>query len=130
MVGDKVLGLIEDGTILTGGVVGEACSSYEGFMRHFSMSTKYVNLLAVARYPRGDTAAMKQAGDRVTNARKHFGTLCRGDKETSRRGRTIGKTMKEHITGVGLDMNIEDDVNALNKILMRAHWKGVREFRN
>ena len=49
------------------------------------MSGQYVNSLAVARYPHADTTGMKEAGDRVTTARKHFGTLCKRDKETSRR---------------------------------------------
>ena len=107
MVGDKVLGLIKDSTILTVGIVREAHSSYEGFMRHFRMSTQYVNSLVVTGYPRGDVTAMKQAGDRVTIARKQFGALSRGDKVTSRRGGNIGKTEEEHITGLGLDMNNE-----------------------
>ena len=92
------------------------------------MCAQYVNSLAVAGYPQGDIAAMKQAGDRVTIARKQFGTLCRGDKETSRRGGNIGKTMEKHITGLGRDMNNEEDVNALEKVVVKAHWKGVREF--
>ena len=72
---------------------------------------------------------MKQAGDRVTKARKQFGTLCGGDKETSRRGGNIRKTMEDHITGLGLDMNKEEDINALEKVLVKSHWKRVREFR-
>ena len=39
------------------------------------MSSLYVNSLAVTGYPQSDTAAMKEAGDRETTARKHFGTL-------------------------------------------------------
>ena len=66
------------------------------------MSGQYVNSLAVTRYPQADTTAMKEAGDRVTTARKHFGTLCGGDKESSRIGGHIGKTMKDHIMGLGL----------------------------
>ena len=92
------------------------------------MCAQYVNSLAVAGYPQGDIAAMKQAEDRVINARKQFGTLCGVDKETGRRGGNIGKTMEEHITGLGLHMNNKEDVNALDKIGVKAHQKGVREF--
>ena len=93
------------------------------------MSAQYVNSLAVTGYPQGDITSMKQAGDRVTNARKQFGTLCGGDKETSRRRANIGKTMEEHITGLGLDMNNKEKVNALEKVVVKFHQKGAREFR-
>ena len=70
----------------------------------------------------------KQAGKRITNARKIFGNLCRGGKETSRRGGSIGRTMEEHIEGLGLDMGKEEDINTLCSTVGKAHQKGSKAF--
>ena len=42
--------------------------------------------LAAAGFNQVNISALREAGNRVTNARKHFGNLCGGDKETRSRG--------------------------------------------
>ena len=87
------------------------------------MSAQDVNSLIMAGYPQEDTTLLKQAGDKITAARKQLGTLCGGDKETSRRGGNISRTMEDHIAGLGLDMGKEEDINTLCNIIGKAHWK-------
>ena len=89
------------------------------------MSTQLVDSLIITGYPQEDTTLIKQAGERITNARKIFGNLYRGDKKTSRKGDNIGKKLEEH-TGV-LIMNRKEDVNLLIRLVVRAHCQGVQE---
>ena len=56
-----------------------------------------MNSRIIAGCPQKDTTLIKQAGDRITTARKQFGNLFGGEKETSRGGGTIGRTKEEHI---------------------------------
>ena len=69
-----------------------------------------------------------QAGDRVTNARKVFGNLCGGAKDTSRKGGSIGRTMKGYLAGLGLDLNKEEDINVLCSTVGKAQLKGAKAF--
>ena len=71
------------------------------------MSALIMNTLAQAGYQ--NITIMEEAGDGVTNANKHFGTLCGDDKKTSKKGGTIRKTLEEHI--VTLDINKEEDAS-------------------
>ena len=88
------------------------------------MSTKHVNSLIIAGYLQEDTTLIKQAGEKITNARKIFGNLCGGDKETSKRGESIGRTMEEYIAGLGLDWGKEEDINTLGSTVEKAQRTG------
>ena len=87
------------------------------------MSTQHLNSLIIAGYPQQDTSLIKQAGYRITTARKQFGNLCGADIETAGRGGTIGRTMKERIAGPGMDMGKEEDINNLCSLIGKAHYK-------
>ena len=69
---------------------------------------------------------MKEAGDRITSARKHFRTLCGGDRETSKKGGTIGKTLEDH--SVGIDISKEEDADKLDKLVTQTHCQGMQEY--
>ena len=94
------------------------------------MSTQLVNSLMEAGYSKKDTKLIKQAGDRVTNTRKVLGNLCGGDKNTSRKGGSIGKTMEEYIVSLGLDLAKEEDINILCNTVGKAQQKGAETFEN
>ena len=52
-----------------------------------------MNSLIIPGYPEEDAMLIKQAGDRVTNARKTFGNICGGDKQKRRNhGKDYGIT--------------------------------------
>ena len=87
-----------------------------------------MNSLMEAGYQKEDTMLIKQAGDRVSNARKVFGNLCWGDKETSIKGGSIGRTMEEYIASLGLDLGKEEDINTLCSTVGKAHCKGAKAF--
>ena len=62
----------------------------------------------------------------ITSARQLFRSLCGGDKDTSKKGGTIGKLLEEHL--VGLDINKEEDVEKLDRAVAQAHHRGVQEY--
>ena len=69
---------------------------------------------------------MREAGDRITSARWLFRSLCGGDKDTSKKGSTIGKLIAEHL--VGSDIRKEEDVDKLDRAVAQANCRGIQEY--
>ena len=73
-------------TIPTVGAVGYAHRSSKGFTGCINMRAQLLNSLIIAGYLQEYITLIKQAGDRITAARKQLDNFCGGDKETSRQG--------------------------------------------
>ena len=58
------------------------------------MSTAHVNAMMNQGFPQADCDKIEEAGDRITNARRLFGSLWGGDKDTSKKGGMIGKLLE------------------------------------
>ena len=59
------------------------------------MATAHVNAMVLAGFLQADYEKMKETGDGITSVRRLFRTLCGGNKDTSKKGDTVGNTLNK-----------------------------------